>query len=184
MFRLSVVDAVRLSFGHVVQSYTAHARTAERLAGRAWQLKIAILTLLGLAAAVSALALALSSRSFQVAATVVAGLAFTLYAIYVALDLEPRAHGHRAWASRLWIVCERYRALLAEIRDGLVENDGIMRRRDALAEQVQAIYEHAPPADREAYAAAAAEITSSEATLTDAQIDRFLPASLRKGEAT
>ncbi|MGH9312919.1 MAG: SLATT domain-containing protein [Vicinamibacterales bacterium] len=184
MFRLSVVDHVRLSFGHVVQSYTAHARTADRLAGRAWQLKIVILTLLGIAAASTVWALVGASRPLQIIGAVAAGLAFAAHAIYVALDLEPRVHAHRAWASRLWIICERYRALLAEIRDGLVDNETLMRRRDALTQQVQAIYEHAPPTDREAYAAAAAEVASAEGTLTDAQIDRFLPASLRKGEAT
>lgn len=184
MFRLSVVDHVRLSFGHVVQSYTAHARAAERLAGRAWQLKLVILTLLGVAAASTVWALVGASRSLQIVGAVAAGLAFAAYAIYVALDLEPRVQAHRAWASRLWIVCERYRALLAEIRDGLVDNETLMRRRDALTQQVQAIYEHAPPADREAYAGAAAEVARAEGTLTDAQIDQFLPASLRKGEAT
>jgi SMODS and SLOG-associating 2TM effector domain family 4 len=184
MFRLSVVDHVRLSFGHVVQSYTAHARVAERLAARVWQLKTVILTLLGIASAASVWALVGASRSLQVVAAIAAGLAFAAYAIYVALDLEPRMHAHRAWASRLWLVCERYRALLAEIRDGLLDNDELMRRRDALTQQVQAVYEHAPPADREAYASAAAEVASKEGTLTDADIDKFLPASLRKGEVT
>ncbi|HEY7474864.1 MAG TPA: SLATT domain-containing protein [Vicinamibacterales bacterium] len=184
MFRLSVVDHVRLSFGHVVQSYTAHAKIAERLAARAWQIKIVILTLLGIAASASVWALVGASRPLQVVGAVAAGLAFAGYAIYVALDLEPRVQAHRAWASRLWLVCERYRALLAEIRDGLIDNEGLMRRRDALTQQVQAIYEHAPPADREAYASAAAEVAAKEGTLTDADIDKFLPASLRKGEAT
>jgi hypothetical protein len=184
MFRLSVVDHVRLSFGHVVQSYTAHARIAERLAARAWQIKIVILTLLGIGAAASVWALVGASRTLQVVGAVAAGFAFTSYAIYVALDLDPRVQAHRAWASRLWLVCERYRALLAEIRDGLLNNDELMRRRDALTQQVQAIYEQAPPADREAYASAAAEVASKEGTLTDAEIDKFLPASLRKGEVT
>jgi SMODS and SLOG-associating 2TM effector domain family 4 len=182
MFRLSVVDHVRLSFGHVVQSYTAHARAAERLAGRAWQLKIVILTLLGIAAAATVWALVGTSRPLQIIAAVTASLAFAGYAVYVALDLEPRVQAHRAWASRLWLMCERYRGLLAEIRDGLVDNDTVMRRRDALAEQVQAIYEHAPPTERDQHAAAAAEVAKAETPLTDAEIDRFLPASLRKGE--
>lgn len=184
MFRLSIVDHVRLSFGHVVQSYTAHARVAERLAARAWQIKIVILTLLGIAAAATVWALVGASRPLQIVGAVAGGLAFAAFSVYLALDLEPRMHAHRAWASRLWLVCERYRALLAEIRDGLVDNDELMRRRDALTQQVQAVYEHAPPADREAYASAAAEVASKEGTITDAQIDKFLPASLRKGEAT
>jgi SMODS and SLOG-associating 2TM effector domain family 4 len=184
MFRLSVVDHVRLSFGHVMQSYTTHARVAERLAARAWQIKIVILTLLGIAAAASVWALVGASRPLQVVAAIAAGVGFAAYAIYVALDLESRLQAHRSWASRLWLVCERYRALLAEIRDGLLDNDELMRRRDALMQQVQAIYEHAPPGDREAYASAAAEVASKEGTLTDAEIDKFLPASLRKGEAT
>ena len=33
MFCLSVVDHIRLDFGHVAQNYTVHADAAERLAG-------------------------------------------------------------------------------------------------------------------------------------------------------
>ena len=45
MFQLSLVDHIRLSFGHVVYSYRAHAQVAERLALRGAQMRAAILTL-------------------------------------------------------------------------------------------------------------------------------------------
>jgi len=92
MFQLSLVDHIRLSFGHVVYTYRAHARVAERLALRAAQMRAAILTLTGLATAAALLALG-GDRRIQIAAAVSAGLAFALYALGAALDLEPRACG-------------------------------------------------------------------------------------------
>ena len=77
MFQLSLVDHIRLSFGHVVYTYRAHARVAERLALRAAQMRAAILTLTGVATATTALALG-GDRRIQIAAAVSAGLAFAL----------------------------------------------------------------------------------------------------------
>src|SRR5687768_9827471 len=50
MFRLSVVDHVRLNFGHAVQNYTVHAQAAERLARSISRIRMAVLGLLGLSA--------------------------------------------------------------------------------------------------------------------------------------
>lgn len=181
MFSLSVVDHLRLSFGHVVQSYTAHARSAERLAARAWQARLAVLVLLGVAAAASVAALLGASRPYQIAAAIAAGVAFATQAILVTVDFDGRANAHRVCASRLWLVTERFRALLAEIHDGVVDAHGIGPRRDGLLQQVQAIYEHAPPSDRDAYAAASDAVAGrARPGLTEAQIDAFLPPSLRK----
>jgi SMODS and SLOG-associating 2TM effector domain family 4 len=181
MFNLSVVDHLRLSFGHVVQSYTAHTRTADRLTARAWQIKVAVLLLVGLAAAAAVAALLGASRAYQIAAAIAAGLAFAGHAMFVGIDFDGRATAHRVCASRLWLVAERYRALLAEIHDGLVDGHGIGPRRDALLQQVQTIYEQAPPSEREAYAAAAEAVAGRRrAALSESQIDAFLPASLRK----
>ena len=179
MFQLSLVDHIRLSFGAAATSYRAHARAAARLSARAWQARVSVTILLGLATAASLLALT-GIRHFQIAAAVLAGLALMGHAITISLDFEPRAYAHRVCASRLWQICEKYRSLLAEVHDGLVDLPDVTARRDALMREVQIVYEHALPADRDAYQIARDALGAGESAPSDQEIDRLLPASLRQ----
>jgi hypothetical protein len=95
------------------------------------------------------------------------------------MDFAERAFAHRACAAQLWLLCEKYRALLAEVHDGLVELPQITARRDQLMREVQNVYDHALPADREAFQIAREALGSTGAP-SDQDIDQFLPASLRQ----
>lgn len=180
MFQLSLVDHIRLSFAHVVCSQAAHARMAEQLSVRAWWTKLVTMVVLGLATAACLLALE-TGRGVQIAGAVLAACAFVLYGISLTLDFEPRVYAHRSCAARLWLLCEKYRALLAEVHDGLIDHAAVTERRDALMREVQAVYEHAPPADRDAYQVARKALsTTEEASFSEDEIDQMLPASLRQ----
>ena len=179
MFQLSLVDQIRLSFGSVATSYRAHSRAAERLTARARQSNIFIALLLALATGASLLALT-GFRPFQIAAVSLAAVSLIGYTISLSLDFGPRAHAHRACAAQLWLICEKYRALLAEVHDGLVELPAVTKRRDDLMREVQIVYEHALPADREAYKIAREALGGGESVPSDQDIDRLLPASLRQ----
>jgi len=179
MFQLSLVDHIRLSFGGVATSYRAHSRAAERLAARAAQTKVIIVLFLGLAAVAGMLAL-LGIRWFQIAAASLSTLSVVAYAIHVSLAYESRSYGHRACAAQLWLICEKYWALLAEVHDGLIEVPAIAARRDQLIRDVHVVYEHALPADRDAYQIAREALGAAESPASDKEIDRLLPASLRQ----
>jgi hypothetical protein len=185
MFRLSVVDHVRLNFGHAVQNYTVHARAAERLAALAWKVRIGVLTLFGasLALAVAAAMTAGAaggSRWLQIAAAGAAGLAFAAHAACITLGVEGRVQAHRTCAQRLWLVCERYRALLAEIQDELLDTPTLLRRRDELITELHATYEQPFPADHPAFESLRqAPQRADRGGLTDSEIDQHLPPSLR-----
>ena len=69
--------------------------------------------------------------------------------------------------------------MLAEVHDGLIDLPDVTRRRDELMREVQIVYEHALPADRDAYRIAREALGSGESAPTDQEIDRLLPASLR-----
>lgn len=56
-----------------------------------------------------------------------------------------------SFAHRLWLMCERYRSLLAEIQDGMLDDGEILERREALIQQVHAIYEQEFPIDQPAF---------------------------------
>lgn len=180
MFRLSVVDHVRLTFGHVVRNYTVHTRAAERLSRLAWRARFLVLALLGVATAATITSLLQPWRPYQIAAAAAAALALIGYAVYLALSIEARVHAHRSFAHRLWVICEEYRSLLAEIQDGLLDRDVVLRRRDALIRQTHAAYDHPFPVDQPAFESVRqAAQGSGSGAVTDEEIDQFLPESLR-----
>ena len=179
MFQLSLVDHIRLSFGSVATSYRGHARAAERLAARARQSRVVLAALLGLATGASLLALT-AGRPFQIAAAALSATALVGLAITHSLEFEARAFAHRACAAQLWLLCEKYRALLADVHDGVIDLPETTARRDALMREVQNVYEHALPADREAYQIAREALGAGSGTPSDQDIDRLLPASLRQ----
>ena len=118
MFDLNVVDHVRLNLTRTGENYTVHARAAERLARMTAWTRIGVLILLVAAAGSSVVSLIEGQRPFQIAAVIAASLAFAGYAVYVGWGFEGRVAAHRLCARNLWLVCERYRSLLTEIRDG------------------------------------------------------------------
>ena len=184
MFQVTLLDHIRLSFGGVVHTYKAHSELARRLTQRLWQLRAAELLLLAGALAASIAGLMKNDARYVVLSAVLTGLALALFTFYVAASFESRIYAHRWCASRLWLVREKYRALLSEMRDGTLTIESVRDHRDQLLLELQAIGEHAPLIDRPAYQSAREALAAMpETALTDEEIDRFLPPSLRKVEA-
>jgi hypothetical protein len=179
MFQLSLVDHIRLSFGSVATSYRAHARAAERLTARARQSRVLMVVLLAIATGASLFTL-MGTRPAQIAAIATSAVALLGFTIVLSLDFEPRASAHRACAARLWLLSEKYRSLLAEVHDGLIDLPTVTKRRDDLMREVQVVYEHALPADREAYRIAREALGAGDSVPSDQDIDRLLPASMRQ----
>jgi len=151
MFRLGVVDHVRLNSDRTSRNYTVHAQAAERLATLTSRVRIAVLALIGVAAAAAMTSVIEPGRPYQLAAAIAALLAFGAHASYLAVGLEDRVHAPRACAHQLWLVCDRYRSLLGEIEDGLLDRATILQRRDELSAQVHAAYDQAFSLDQKAY---------------------------------
>jgi conflict system pore-forming effector with SLATT domain len=182
MFSLSVVEHLRLNFGLVVQSYTAHARAGERLAAAALKAKMVVLGLFALATASIVLSLLRPERGFHIAAALIAGVAFAVHVMAVAYGVDARVYAHRLLAHRLWQMCERYRGLLTEIQDGLVDDAAILHRRELLSEQVHAIYEQGFPFDEQAYESLRQlPLESGREAITDAQLDQLVPVARKAG---
>jgi hypothetical protein len=150
MFQLTVPEHINLSFESMLAAYEGHTLAAVRLARQWWYARL--LTLACAAATVVLDGLALQrGGAFLLAATAVSTAALAACAAYVAFDPSPRIYAHRASAARLWLLCENYRMLLAEMHDGLIDLPGIRERRGELAREAAAALEQAPPADRYSY---------------------------------
>jgi conflict system pore-forming effector with SLATT domain len=180
MFQLSVVDHIRLSFATVASAYERHAEAASGLARWSWYVKLAVVALVGVAGVLGLVALQ-RGRGFQIAATVTTAVAFVGCAVQMALDLEARIYGHRSSAARFWLLAEKYRALLADVHDQLLDMPALADRRDALMQEARAAFEHAPPADRQTYDIARTALSGAgRRGYSEDDIDALLPASLRR----
>ena len=151
MFGLGIIDHVRLNLTRTGENYTVHARAAERLARLTSWIRISVLTLILAAAATSVTSLLETGRAYRIAAVIAASLAFAAHAAYIASGVEGRVYAHRVCAHKLWLVCERHRALLSEIQDGLLDRAAILQRRDELALDTHSAYEQTFPLDQPAY---------------------------------
>jgi len=151
MFSLKIVDHVRLDSERVAQNYTVHAAAAERIVRVITAFRIGIVALLAFAVSTE-VANVVYPRSLSPATAIGAGmLALVGFAIYAALGLESRLFAHRVFAHRLWLVAERYRALLSEVNDDLVDATTLVRRRDELVADVEAVYQFAFGVDHAAH---------------------------------
>lgn len=140
MFSLTVADHLRLDTDHAAQNYTVHAREAERLASYAVRARMAVATVLGAALAADVGALLSPARFYQIAAVIAGAIALIVFALHAVYGIEGRVTAHRAFAHRLWLLAERFRALVSEIDDGLVDREAQLRRRDELIQELHAIY--------------------------------------------
>jgi hypothetical protein len=181
MFGLTLVDHLRLTFGHIIYTHRAHSRLAMRYArwNRWSQAAEAGFMLI---AAISSIALISAPQVPLAIVTAVAACgAIVTLLLRLVLDFDKRAAAHRTCSAQLWHLREEYRALLTDLKDGGVAIDQARERRDAVMHALHAVYEHAPPADRRTYEAARKALpTVHEDGLTDEEVDRFLPSSLKK----
>jgi hypothetical protein len=147
MFNTDVAEYVRLSYDTLEDACRAHAEAALRLARWNTMFRVATLATTGVAAFV-AVGAASWRPSWFLASAVAASCAFAACAAYVGFNQHPRVHGHRACSARLWVVCEKYRELLAEMHEGRLDLSALRERRHSLLQEAAAVFEHVAPADR------------------------------------
>jgi hypothetical protein len=181
MFALTLVDHLRLTFGHVIYTHRAHARLALRYARWSRGLQGAE-ALLVIGTAATAFAGSQTGQSaYAISAAAMALLALGVLVLRLVFDFDTTAATHRTCSAHLWSLREQYRALLADLHDGGITVDVARERRDALMERLHDVYRNAPPFDRSAYEAArSAAPGDDEPVLNDEEVDRFLPESLQK----
>jgi hypothetical protein len=179
MFDLTLVDHLRLTFGHVVYRQRLHAGIARsRVRWGRW-LKVLHALLLAAVVATSTAAAFGRGQAYAIAAAVCAGILLLVVLLQLLFNFEAAAEAHNATAARLWRMRERYQALLCDLADGAAPLDSVRRTRDALGDELRAIFEAAPStSDRKP---PTRDIVSAEdIALDDAEIDRLLPPSLHK----
>ena len=91
-------------------------------------------------------------------------MALSLALVLIRLNFNPeeRLEKHRQIAREFLHMREKYRALVADIKNGTVEGDALMKRRDELINEHAIIYKLAPPTSAKAHEQAKREIKKDD----------------------
>lgn len=91
------------------------------------------------------------------------------------------AQKHRDTATNLWVIRESYLSLLTDLRMQAITSEEAIKQRDELQRKLAAVYRGAPHTNAKAYSQAQNALKKNEDyTFSDAEIDKFVPSSLKK----
>ena len=149
MFSLTLLDHLRLTFSQITQRHKIHAAAAESKAR--WNRLLRgseALLMLGVSFTATTAAFG-QNRIFIIVAAVLAGMALVVFVVHLTFDFDTLAHQHAASSAHLWRIRERYRSLLTDLHEGVVDVTEARVRRDRLIEELGGIFETAEitPAD-------------------------------------
>lgn len=96
-------------------------------------------------------------------------------------DLNEIAQKHTNAANDLWDIRETFLSLLTDIRANQLSINQITNQRDELQKRLSGVYSGSPRTNYKAYKEASKALkVNEELTLSDKEIDAFLPKELRK----
>jgi hypothetical protein len=172
--------SIKESYSRVVYSHKTQEKAVERLNGQSrlvkWgNLVLLVLTFSGVLNAVFAGG---PTRSFLT--VVISALALGLAIYRLSFNPEQEILEHRKTTNRLWRLREEFANLIGDIKDEVLPDEEIRRRRDDLTAQLTQVYADAPPTTPKDYARARAALgIGEEMTFSKEEIDRLLPTELR-----
>ncbi len=175
---------MRECYGRVVYSHKAHEKRADILLSRLstiklWQIILSSITTAGFIAAIFG-----AGAIGAVIGVLVSTMLLVLNAYTKNYDLGELAQKHRQAAADLWLIREKYLALITDLRVGKESLEKITSRRDELLKDLHGVYSGAPSTTCQAYKKAQEALQQcEEMTFSDAEIDALLPRELKRAAA-
>lgn len=178
----SLIEAqLRECYGRVVYSHKTHEKCADILLSRLsniklWQIILSSITTAGFIGVILGAGVA-----GAVVGAVVATTLLVLNAYTKNYDLGELAQKHRQAAAELWLLREKYLALITDLRVGTEPFETLTKRRDDILDDLHAVYTGAPSTTCKAYKKAQDAIQQhEEMSFSDEEIDALLPSELRR----
>lgn len=182
--RTLIESQLRECYGRVVYSHKAQEKCADILLTRLSRIKVAQIVLAALTTAGFFAAVLNDHPAVEIVGVAVSTVLLALNTYTKNYDLGELAEKHRRAASDLWLLREKYLALLTDLRVGMVSIEKLMARRDAILEELYSVYSGAPSTTYRAYQKAREALQQSEdMTFSDAEIDAFLPSELTRTQS-
>ena len=171
----------RECYGRVAYSHKTHEKCADILLTRLGRVKLIQIALSGATTAGFVSIVFGAGAVGAVIGVTVSALLLAVNAYTKDYDLGELAQKHRQAATELWVIRERYLALLVDVRMGERPLDELLRVRDKLLDELHAAYVGAPSTNFAAYKKAQKSLRKWEdMTFSDGEIDAFLPQELKR----
>lgn len=178
--RALIESQVRECFGRVVYSHKTHEKCADILLARLsmiklWQIILSSITTAGFIAAVLGVGPIGAAIGIAVSTSLLVLNAYTKH-----YDLGELAQKHRQAGADLWLIRERYLALITDLRVAKDSIEKMTARRDELIRDLHGVYASAPSTTHQAYKKAREALQcSEEMSFSVGEIDELLPMDLR-----
>ncbi|EAG6475484.1 SLATT domain-containing protein, partial [Listeria monocytogenes] len=170
---------LREAYGRVTYTYTSHLKFMNRLNQKNKLLRYSQITLS-----------AISTGGFlgtfifdKIILTTIAGLVsavlLALNLFFKNFELDEESKQHRVAADKLWLIREKYVALLTDFETLSIKE--IVVTRDILREETYIIYSESPKTDKKSYSESQKALKNEEEQFfTEVELDKMLPLQLRK----
>ena len=172
---------MRECYGRVVYSHKTHQKCADIILKRLGKIKLCQIVLSSITTAGFIAVIFGAGSVGAVIGIIVSTTLLVLNAYTKNYDLGELAQKHRQAAADLWLIREKYLALITDLRVGKESPEKITNRRDALLENLHGVYLGAPSTTYQAYKKAQEALQQNdEMTFSDTEIDAMLPREFRK----
>lgn len=180
-YREKLYSQIQEEYGKPVYTYTCHFKMADRLSKRNFWIKWGQIGLSAISTG-GFLGVLISNKQILLWAGGLCSTALLALTSYLKdKDISTEKTDHIKTANKLWKVREKYLSLLTDFDEISIEE--IVRKRDELLDESSEIYGAAPLTDGKSYAAAQAALkTNEEQFFTQEELNKILPAHLRKNE--
>ncbi len=173
---------LRDCFGRVVYSHKTHEKCADILLTRLSRIKLSQIILSALTTGGFIAAVFGAGEIGAFIGILVSTALLVLNAYTKDYDLGELSQKHRQAGADLWVIREKYLALITDLRMGEKPIEALQKERDDLLERLHAVYSGAPSTTNKAYKKAQEALKQLEdMTFSDEEIDAFLPKALKKG---
>jgi hypothetical protein len=176
---------LRECYGRVVYTHKTHEKCADILLTRDSRIKWAqiVLSTLTTTGVFASIGLGDKGPATAIASGILSAILLILNAYVKDNDLGSLAQKHRQAGADIWLVRERYLSLLTDLVSRTKPLDALQSERDKLLKELHSAYLGSPSTNAAAYQAAQQALQRSEdMTFSDAEIDAFLPAALKRGK--
>ena len=177
-----ILDAqLRELLGRVVYSHKVHEKEADILLAKLSKIKLGQIVLPAISTGGFLSMLAGTGWWGSSAGSICSAMLLALNLYTRNYDLGKLAQEHRDAAIKIWSIREKYLSLVTDLAVGCEQLSVIQGKRDALVDELGAVYANSPRTTEGAYRKARKALKlQEEITFSEAEVDAFLPPKLRR----